>query len=605
MSLSILLSGGCGRVARSCSQKTAGRRTGKRGRGPLRPVRNTQLAYNTGSQRICLAEHVSRIRRIALPPANKPRTIQSGIRTHGPRMTERVGQSLGRYRIIEKIGAGGMATVYRAIQTSIGREVAVKILLSSLAAQDEGFLARFHREVQVSSTLQHPHILPVYDFGEYQGSPYIVMAYLKGGSLTDVIRQGPMVLSEATRIITQLADALDFAHKSGVIHRDFKPSNVMLDERGNTYLADFGLAKVTDASVQLTGSRLVGTPDYMAPDLVSEKGVTRSIDVYAMGVTLYQMLSGHVPFKASTPMGVLMAHMSAPIPDIRIDRPDLGEAVQQVINLSMAKNAAERFPTAGDLACELHGALRTPQGSALPLLFTDKGGEVIFTNSFMLKLLGRPETEARNTVGRPLREVLGLDANEADTLMRDVCKIGHAYRQSLAIRTKSGASLSISCSGTGTFDDKGECVGADFTFLQLPTYSQTLDRSQGAEYAFDTGERTLLQMYFMSQLDGLRALVIRLGGLRLGETLERILNETSARSGWPFRMKDGRPEITNSRPEPFIYHGLLAKAVAYATSVIGAGVVHKQMKAVDAQMGDRSLEIAARLGLREITDNRY
>jgi serine/threonine protein kinase len=520
-------------------------------------------------------------------------------------MVDSVGQSLGRYRILEKIGAGGMATVYRGIQTSIGREVAIKVLSSSLAAQDEDFLVRFQREVQVSSTLQHPHILPVYDFGDYQGSPYIVMAYLKGGTLADLIRQGPMVLTEATRIITQLADALDFAHKSGVIHRDFKPSNVMLDERGNVYLADFGLAKVTDASLQLTGSRLVGTPDYMAPDLVKENGVTRSVDVYAMGVTLYQMLSGHVPFKASTPMGVLMAHMSAPIPDIRTERPDLGEAVQQVINLSMAKSADERFPTAGDLACELHGAMRTPQGSAHPLLFTDKDGEVIFTNSFMLKLLGRSEVEARSTVGRPLGEVLGLDNEEAEALMRDVCKVGHAYRQSLALKTKSGASVSLSCSGTGTFDDKGECVGADFTFLQLPSNIRSIDTVSGGEQSFDTGERTLLQMYATSQLDGLRALVIRLGGLRLGETLERILNETSARNQWPFRMKDGRPEFTNPRPEPYIYHGLLAKAVAYAVSVIGSGVVRKQMKAVDDQMGERSLKIADRLGLLELVVNRY
>lgn len=520
-------------------------------------------------------------------------------------MVDSVGQSLGRYQILEKIGAGGMATVYRGIQTSIGREVAIKVLLSSLAAQDKDFLVRFHREVQVSSTLQHPHILPVYDFGESQGSPYIVMAYLKGGTLSDVIRQGPMVLAEATRIITQLADALDFAHNRGVVHRDFKPSNVMLDERGNTYLADFGLAKVTDASLQLTGSRLVGTPDYMAPDLVKEDGVTRSVDVYAMGVTLYQMLSGHVPFKASTPMGVLMAHMSAPIPDIRTERPDLGEAVQQVINLAMAKSAAERFPTAGDLACELHGALRNPQGAANPLLFTDKDGEVIFTNSFMLKLLGRSEIEARSTVGRPLGEVLGLDTGEADALMRDVCKVGHAYRQSLALKTRSGASVRISCSGTGTFDDKGECVGADFTFLQLPASTRSLENLGGGEQTFDTGERTLLQMYVASQLDGLRALVVRLGGLRLGETLERILNETSGRNRWPFRMKDGRPEFTSPRTEPYIYHGLLAKAVAYAVSVIGAGVVRKQMKAVDDQMGEGSLEIAARLGLLELVVNRY
>jgi len=270
-------------------------------------------------------------------------------------MTDLVGRTLGQYKILAEIGHGGMADVYRAIQTSIGREVAIKVMPAHFL-QDRTFLERFTREVRVIAQLQHPRILPVYDFGEQDGMPYIVMAYMTGGTLADRIEESPggLPLDAAAWYVGQIAEALDFAHSKGIIHRDFKPSNVLLDEANNVLLADFGIAKVTEATAQLTGSGIVGTPAYMAPEMARPGGVTPLVDVYALGVTLYQMLTGRIPFLAATPMGVLMAHAVEPIPDARQRRPDLSDSVQAIIERGMAKDPMDRYPTAGELAADLN-----------------------------------------------------------------------------------------------------------------------------------------------------------------------------------------------------------------------------------------------------------
>jgi formylglycine-generating enzyme required for sulfatase activity/tRNA A-37 threonylcarbamoyl transferase component Bud32 len=273
-------------------------------------------------------------------------------------MSDLVGHTLGSYKIIDEIGHGGMANVYRAVQPSIGREVAVKVLPAHFL-QDRTFLERFSREVQVIAKLQHPHILPVYDFGEQDGLPYIVMAYIRGGTLSDRIHAAgnAMPLEEVARFITQIASGLDFAHKKGIIHRDFKPSNVLLDEASNAYLSDFGIAKVAEVSANLTGSGVVGTPPYMAPEVADQGGSSPLLDVYALGVALYQMVTGELPFNADTPMGILLAHATKPIPDACELRPDLPAAVQHVIERAMAKNPKERYQTAGEMAADLEAAV--------------------------------------------------------------------------------------------------------------------------------------------------------------------------------------------------------------------------------------------------------
>lgn len=283
-------------------------------------------------------------------------------------MTDLTGRTLGAYQIIEEIGHGGMANVYRATQPSIGREVAVKVLPSHFL-QDRTFVKRFTREVQVIARLQHPHILPVYDFGEQEGLPYIVMAYMPDGTLADLIRrEGALPPAEVARLVEQMAGGLDHAHQKGIVHRDFKPSNVLLDENGNVYLADFGIAKIAESTTQITGSGIVGTPAYMAPEVTRTDKVTPLIDVYALGVSLFEMLAGQHPYPSETPVGLLLAHASQPIPDVRHHCPDLPEGVQGVIDRAMAKEPADRYQSAGELAAELRAVLagESPLTAAVP-----------------------------------------------------------------------------------------------------------------------------------------------------------------------------------------------------------------------------------------------
>ena len=283
------------------------------------------------------------------------------------------GRKIGQYEIGEQLGQGGMATVYKAVQSSIGRVVAIKVMPTYFMG-DPNFLQRFEREVKVIAELQHPRVLPVYDYGQDQGRPYIVMAYMPGGTLADLIRKGPMPLEATVRLVEQIAEGLDHAHNHGIIHRDFKPSNVLLDANGNAYLADFGIAKMTESTVQLTGSGIVGTPAYMAPEMAEHGDVTPSIDIYALGITLYQMLTGKYPFEGETPIRVMMAHTQDPIPNVREARPDLPMPVAEVVRKAMAKKPADRYPTAGALASALRAASRTA-GAALSA--DDDGGTMV------------------------------------------------------------------------------------------------------------------------------------------------------------------------------------------------------------------------------------
>ena len=276
------------------------------------------------------------------------------------------GKSLGQYQIIEPIGSGGTAQIYRAYQASVKRDVVVKVLSPSFR-DEPGFVERFAQEVDVIAHLQHPHIIQVYDFGEQDGDVYIVMAYMRGGTLADRIEksQGGLPDEETLRLFSLIAKGLDYAHAKGIVHRDLKPNNILMDEDGNPYLADFGLAKFTEGRIELTNTMMTGTAAYMAPEIAREGKSTKRADIYALGIILFEMLTGELPYQGTTPYKILSAHINQPVPKLHEFRPDLPEAVQEVINTAIAKDPVSRYPTAEAMASELKSAMSDQAAKAV------------------------------------------------------------------------------------------------------------------------------------------------------------------------------------------------------------------------------------------------
>ncbi len=266
---------------------------------------------------------------------------------------------IGRYVIQGELGRGGMAVVYRARDPNFNREVAIKILPRDLM-HDPSFKARFLREAQTIATLEHPAIVPVYDFGEQEGQPYLVMRLMPGGSLADRLKRGPIELPEALRIVGQLAPALDRAHQAGIVHRDLKPANILFDREENAYVADFGLAKIANSDVNLSATAVYGTPAYMSPEQAKGlKEIDGRADLYALGVVAYHMLAGRAPYEADTPIALALKHVMEPAPRLRSARPDLPEQADQVLQRAMAKDPRDRFATASHLHAALAASLQT------------------------------------------------------------------------------------------------------------------------------------------------------------------------------------------------------------------------------------------------------
>ena len=257
-------------------------------------------------------------------------------------------QTLGRYHLLEQIGQGGMATVYKAYDPAQDQEVALKVLNPALA-QQEAFGDRFRREANVVVQLRHPHIVPVNDFGEENGYTYLVMPYLHAGSFADRLGDGPLTLDEAARVLDQVAGALDYAHRRGVVHRDLKPSNILINEQGDSLLADFGLARIHDTSLSLTGSAIIGTPAYISPEQARGEKVDHRSDQYSLGVILYQLSTGQLPFDDETPMAVLIKQISEPLPLPQEVNPQVPDSVQRVILKATAKDPDHRFLSVAEM----------------------------------------------------------------------------------------------------------------------------------------------------------------------------------------------------------------------------------------------------------------
>ncbi len=264
----------------------------------------------------------------------------------------------GRYEIRSVLGRGGMAVVYRAFQPNMDREVAIKMILSNLAGADEAerdeFIMRFQREARTIAKLEHPYILPVYDYGEYEGQIYLVMRILETGDLKDRIMAGMLPVAESLRMLGQIAQALTHAHEAGIIHRDLKPQNVLIDTNNNCYLTDFGIAKATNATSEMTAAgTLMGTPAYMAPEQWRTHPVDARTDIYALGVIAYNMLTGALPFNADTPFGLMYKHLDEMPPPLERYNTQLPPGVTTVIFRAIAKKPADRYPTATQFIEEL------------------------------------------------------------------------------------------------------------------------------------------------------------------------------------------------------------------------------------------------------------
>lgn len=272
-------------------------------------------------------------------------------------MDDLTGRTFGQYELGALIGAGGMATVYQAYQPAVDRFVAVKILSRHLTADSE-FGERFRHEARTVAQFQHPHVVPVFDFGDTDGYTFLVMPLIRGGSLADLIGGLPVSLALAVRVVREVAEALDYAHSKGVIHRDIKPSNILLDEGGNCLVADFGVAQMADRSAKLTvHGTVIGTPAYMSPEQVNGEPVGPESDIYSLGVVLYEMLTGRVPFNAETPIGTALKHLTASAPRPRSVNPSLGSRVEGVVIKSMARAKSERFASGAALVSALAAAV--------------------------------------------------------------------------------------------------------------------------------------------------------------------------------------------------------------------------------------------------------
>ena len=269
-------------------------------------------------------------------------------------MTDLTGQDIGRYHIEEKLGQGGMATVYKAYDTNLERDVAIKFIRRDAFPKEisDKVLKRFEREAKALARLAHPNIVRIYDYGEFEGSPYLVMEYVEGGTLK-AYAGSPMPIGQVVQLLLPVARALEYAHEENLIHRDVKPANILISKKGQPMLSDFGIAKILDLedSNTLTGTNVgVGTPEYMAPEQGLGRSVDARADVYSLGVMMFELVTGHKPYTADTPMAVVLKHVSDPLPKLGDYIPNVPANVEKVLFKALAKKPEDRFQNMEEFA---------------------------------------------------------------------------------------------------------------------------------------------------------------------------------------------------------------------------------------------------------------
>ena len=292
---------------------------------------------------------------LGIDPSPELRRLHERILRQDPSL-DIAGEPLRGYRLLEQVGAGSFGSVHRAFQPQVGREVAIKTIHPRFA-NDPGFIRRFEAEAQLVARLEHPHVVPLYDFWREPDGAYLVMRYLRGGSLRERLAHGPFGAEEAARLLDQMAQALAVAHRQGVVHRDVKPANILFDEEDNAYLSDFGIAKDVEVAEVAPGRTPSPLAYYLSPEEIRGEPATSRTDIYSLGLVLYEILAGRHPFADAAPEEVMAKHLTEPVPSIREFRPELPSAVDEVIAKATAKAPAERYPDAQVIAPAFRAAL--------------------------------------------------------------------------------------------------------------------------------------------------------------------------------------------------------------------------------------------------------
>lgn len=306
-------------------------------------------------------------------------------------MSFKPGENVGPYRVMEQLGQGGMATVFKAYHAALDRYVALKVLHQAFN-EDSTFISRFQREARVVAKLEHPNIVPVYDYAEHDGRPYLVMKFIEGDTFKARLSRGALTSAEIEQVVDSVGAALGYAHKQGVLHRDIKPSNVLISTENIMYLADFGLARIAQAGEStLSSDSIMGTPQYISPEqAMGKKDLDGKTDIYSFGVMLYEMVVGRVPFSADTPFSIIHDHIYSPLPLPRMVNSSVPAAVEQVLLKALAKDRLDRYETVEDLV------------TAFKTAWSDSGTPMTGTGITMASAKPAVAPAAKTQIGKPL-----------------------------------------------------------------------------------------------------------------------------------------------------------------------------------------------------------
>jgi len=279
-----------------------------------------------------------------------------------------IGETIGPYQLGEQLGQGGMATVFKAYHPALDRYVAIKALHPAFSLEPN-FLARFQREAQVVARLEHPNIVPVYDYSEHEGRPFLVMKFIPGQTLKARLNIGSLEIEEISKIVESVGAALEYAHKQGVLHRDVKPSNILLAADGGIYLADFGLARIAQAGESTISSDvMLGTPQYISPEqAMGQRDLDGGTDIYSFGVVLYELIVGRVPFSADTPYSIIHDHIYAPLPLPHTIKEDIPEPIERLLLKALAKDRNDRFENVSSMVTAWQVAMAGLDRNLTPL----------------------------------------------------------------------------------------------------------------------------------------------------------------------------------------------------------------------------------------------